>query len=157
MSANANSRRANPSQQIRDYRLTVVTGRLESASKATGLGLRPAETINEPSAATIAPLSVHSPGLGTRSWMPALSHRSWATARSLELAATPPAITSESIPDCLHAANAFSNSTSTIASWNEAATSARMLVGVCSMYRATAVFNPENEKSKNSTSNSFEF
>ena len=88
----------------------------KSASKATGLGLRPAETIREPSAATIAPLSVHSPGLGTRSWIPAFSHRSSATARSLELAATPPAITNESIPDCLHAANAFSNSTSTIAS-----------------------------------------
>ena len=125
MSANANSRRAPPTQQIQPYRLTVVTGRLESASKATGLGVRPAETINEPRAATIAPLSVHNPGLGTRSWIPTLSHRSWATARSREFAATQPAITSESIHDCLHAAKAFNNKTSTIASWKEAATFAR--------------------------------
>jgi hypothetical protein len=71
----------------------------------------------------MAPLSVHSPGLGIRSLIPAFSHRCWATARSLELAATPPAITNESIPDCLQAATAFSNNTSTMASWKEAATS----------------------------------
>jgi hypothetical protein len=51
---------------------TEVTGRLESASKATGLGERPAETMSEPRAATIAPLSVHSPGLRDPEFDPCL-------------------------------------------------------------------------------------
>src|ERR1700744_4704149 len=38
----------------------------------------------------MAPLSVHSPGRGTRSVMPASSQRSAARERSRELAATPP-------------------------------------------------------------------
>ena len=57
----------------------------------------------DPSAATIAPLSVHSLGLGTRTVMPFFTARSTARARSRELAATPPPITSVSIPSLRHA------------------------------------------------------
>ena len=56
-------------------------------------GPRRAHAAARPSAATIAPLSVHRPGRGTRSVMPAASHRCAASARSRELAATPPPMT----------------------------------------------------------------
>ena len=45
-----------------------------------------------PRAATIAPLSVHRPGRGTRRRNPAASQRCWASARNREFAATPPPI-----------------------------------------------------------------
>ena len=45
---------------------TVVTGSDESAGRSSDEGVRPRATSSAPSAATIAPLSVHSPGRGTR-------------------------------------------------------------------------------------------
>src|ERR1700689_701808 len=62
----------------------------ESAGKSSGEDGPPRATSSAPSAATMAPLSVHSPGLGTRSRIPAAAQRSAASARSRELAATPP-------------------------------------------------------------------
>ena len=109
---------------LANQRLTRSTGRADSASKACGPGWRPAETMSDPRAATIAPLSVQRAGLGIRRRTPAFAHRSSATARRRELAATPPAMTSESIPVALHAANDFCSKTSTIDSWKDAATSA---------------------------------
>ncbi len=47
--------------------LTCVTGIDESAGRSNRPGDRPLRTISEPSAATIAPLSVHNPGRGRRS------------------------------------------------------------------------------------------
>jgi hypothetical protein len=44
-----------------------VTGSEESAGRSAGLGFAPSTSRCAPSAATIAPLSVHSPGRGTRS------------------------------------------------------------------------------------------
>jgi hypothetical protein len=75
----------------------------EAASMPKAEAGRPAEIASEPRAATMAPLSVQSAGGGVRSSILAAAHRSWATARRRELAATPPAITSESIPVSLHA------------------------------------------------------
>ncbi len=99
----------------------------------------------------MAPLSVHRPGRGTRSVIPAASQRCWASARSRELAATPPPSSSVSIPRSRAARTAFAVSTSTTASWKDAATSAtgtgvpaRCSASTC---RATAVFSPEKEKS----------
>jgi hypothetical protein len=100
----------------------------------------------------MAPLSVHSPGRGTRSRRPAASHRSAASERSRELAATPPPMM-RSLTSCRRqACTALRVSTSATASWNEAATSA---IGTgspaarrASTQRATAVFRPANEKSK---------
>jgi hypothetical protein len=71
---------------------TVVTGIDESAGNPNGDGAFPARTSSEPNAATIAPLSVHNPGRGTRTAMPAAVQRSSAIARSREFAATPPPI-----------------------------------------------------------------
>ena len=65
----------------------LVTGREESAGRSSRDGSRPRATSSAPSAATIAPLSVHSPGRGTRSRIPAASHRSCAITRSREFAA----------------------------------------------------------------------
>src|SRR5215469_11289869 len=87
-------------------------------------GAAPRDTSSAPSAATIAPLSVHRPGRGVRRTTPAAAHRSAASARSRELAATPPPITRWPTPLARHAATAFFVSTSATASWNEAATSA---------------------------------
>ena len=100
----------------------------------------------------MAPLSVHSPGRGTRSRRPAASHRSAASERSRELAATPPPMM-RSLTSCRRqACTALRVSTSATASWNEAATSAtgtaRPSASRASTQRATAVFRPENEKSK---------
>ena len=64
---------------------------------------RPEEIAREPSAATMAPLSVHSAGGGVRSSIPAAAHLSVATTRRREFAATPPAMTSESMPVSLQA------------------------------------------------------
>ena len=49
---------------------TLVTGREESAGKSSGDGGTSRASSSAPSAATIAPLSVHRPGRGTRSRMP---------------------------------------------------------------------------------------
>src|SRR5215469_1825291 len=129
----------------------AVTGSEESAAKSSADGAAPRDTSSEPSAATIAPLSVQSPGRGTRSTMPAAAHRSAASARSRELAATPPPITRWSTPLARPAATAFFVSTSATASWNEAATSATgtgsPAVSRASTHLATAVFSPEKEKS----------
>jgi anaerobic C4-dicarboxylate transporter DcuA/anaerobic C4-dicarboxylate transporter DcuB len=77
--------------EIESYLTTTsVTGREESAGMPSEDGATPRATISAPSAATMAPLSVHSPGRGTRSSMPPASQRSAARARSRELAATPP-------------------------------------------------------------------
>ena len=68
---------------------TVVTGMDESAGRSSGEGGRRRATMCAPSAATMAPLSVHSCGRGTRTWIPAASHRSTAMARSRELRSNP--------------------------------------------------------------------
>lgn len=102
----------------------------------------------------MAPLSVHRPGLGIRRVMPWVAQRSKATWRKRELAATPPAMTSELMPVFFAAAIALSNKTSTMASWKEAATSFFAYAGVASKYLATAVFKPENENSKGLVSQS---
>src|SRR5215469_1246274 len=129
----------------------AVTGREESAANSSADGATPRDTSSAPSAATIAPLSVHSPGRGTRRTMPAAAHRSAASARSRELAATPPPITRWSTPLSRQAATAFFVSTSATASWNEAATSATgtgsSAASRASTHLATAVFRPEKEKS----------
>ena len=96
---------------------------------------------------------MHRAGLGIANLRPASLVRSVANARSRELAATPPAIKRCSIPSRLAARTALLKSTSTTASWNEAAISARALCDkgpefftANSMCRATALFNPEKEK-----------
>ena len=66
--------------------LTCVTGIDESAGSPSEPGTRPRATSSAPSAATIAPLSVHSAGRGTRRVTPASSHLSCARARSREFA-----------------------------------------------------------------------
>src|SRR5579875_1316272 len=135
----------------RQWRRTSVTGSEESAGRPRDDGGRPVATIEAPRAATMAPLSVHSLGRGTRSRTPAFSQRSAAIARSRELAATPPPITRSWTPYCRQAATALRVSTSTTASWNEAATSATGTASPASRrastQRATAVFRPANEKS----------
>src|SRR5262249_13798893 len=52
------------------YTVTVVSGRAESAGRSSRLGATPAAISRAPRAATIAPLSVHSFGRGTRTVMP---------------------------------------------------------------------------------------
>src|SRR5215472_12838728 len=130
---------------------TVVTGSEESAGTSSGEAGAPRATSSAPSAATIAPLSVHSPGRGTRSLIPAASQRSAASARSLELAATPPPMIRSLTPCARQAPTALRVSTSATASWNDAATSATG-TGIpaslrASTQRATAVFRPAKEKS----------
>src|SRR5216684_3568216 len=131
---------------------TLVTGSAESAPTSSGDGLASRATSSAPSAATMAPLSVHRPGRGTRSRMPAASQRSAASARSRELAATPPPMTRWSTPFAWQACTALRVSTSATASWKDAATSATGTLTPAarrsSTQRATAVFSPENEKSK---------
>ena len=99
----------------------------------------------------MAPLSVHNPGRGTRSVTPAASQRSCASDRSRALAATPPPISRVSTPDSRQASSALRVSTSTTASWKEAATSATgtgcPVSSRCSTQRATAVFRPEKDTS----------
>ncbi len=130
---------------------TVVTGMEESAGRSSREGVRPRATICAPSAATIAPLSVHRPGRGTRSRIPAASHRSCAIARSRLLAATPPPMRRSSTPCSWQASTALRVSTSVTASWKLAATSATGTGSPdrsrASTQRATEVFRPENEKS----------
>ena len=63
-------------------------------------------------------------------------------------------MTSELTLVFLAAAIALSSKTSTMASWNEAATSLFAKSGVDSKYRATAVFKPEKENSKGRDSQS---
>ena len=85
--------------------------------------------------------------------------RSSASARSREFAATPPPMTSVSMPYVRHASIAFAVSTSQTASWNCAATSATGTGSPArsraSTQRATAVLRPENEKSKRCAARSF--
>ena len=139
-------------KSLRSKRTTTsVTGSEESAGRSSGDGATPWATSSAPSAATMAPLSVHSPGLGTRSRMPAAAHRCAASDRSRELAATPPP-TIRSRTSCFwQACTALRVSTSATASWNEAATSATGTgsPAACraSTQRATAVFRPAKEKS----------
>jgi hypothetical protein len=138
---------------------TVVTGRDESAGRSSADGVRPRRTNSEPNAATIAPLSVHRPGRGTRTRTPYFAARSSARARSREFAATPPPMTRSSTPLATHASTALRLNTSHTASWNDAATS-RTGTGSpdssrASTHRATAVFSPLNEKSKRYRSASF--
>src|SRR5215472_506632 len=130
---------------------TLVTGIEESAGRSSGDGGTSRASSSAPSAATMAPLSVHSPGLGTRSRIPAEAQRSAASARSRELAATPPPTIRSATPFCRQAATALAVSTSATDSWNDAATS---LTGTAwpparraSTQRATAVFSPAKEKS----------
>ncbi len=54
----------------------------ESAGMSSAEGAAPCATSCAPKAATIAPLSVQSPGRGIRSRIPAASQRSRASARS---------------------------------------------------------------------------
>src|SRR5690606_8334871 len=135
----------------RPVRLTVSTGSAESAGRSSRLAGTPAATRWLPSAATIAPLSVHSRGRGTRRVRPAAAHRCSARARSRLLAATPPPITRVDTPYARQAATAFMVSTSATDSWKLAATSATGTGSPArcraSTHRATAVFSPENEKS----------
>src|SRR5690606_33638977 len=138
---------------------TVVTGSAESAGRSHGLGGTPAATSWAPSAATIAPLSVQSAGRGIRSVTPAAAQRRSASARRRELAATPPPITRVSTPCSRQAATALAVSTSATASWKLAATSATGTGSPdrcrASTHRATAVFNPEKEKSYRCLARSF--
>ena len=140
-----------PQPMASAQRLTTSIGSELSAPRSGADGATPAATSREPSAATIAPLSVHSRGLGTRSTMPAAAQRSSASARSRELAATPPPSTRWSTPWSRQARTALAVSTSATASWNDAATSATGTGSPArsraSTQRATAVFSPENEKS----------
>src|SRR5664280_3370447 len=133
-------------------RRTIVTGIEESAGRSRAEGRRPRATIAAPRAATIAPLSVHRPGRGTRSRMPADSHRWAAIARRRVLAATPPPISRSSTPCSRQARTALRVSTSTPPSWRLPATSATGTGSPASSractQRATEVFRPENEKSK---------
>ena len=69
---------------------TVDTGSPGSPVSSGPEAAPPAATTCAPTAAIIAPLSVHSPGRGTRRVRPAAAHRSSASARSRRLAATPP-------------------------------------------------------------------
>src|ERR1035437_1222338 len=127
---------------------TNVTGIDESAGRSRAEGRRPLATIAAPSAATIAPLSVHKPGRGTRRRIPAVSQRSWAMARKRVLAATPPPTSRSSTPCSRQARTALRVNTSTTASWKLAATSATGARSPASTQRATEVLRPENEKSK---------
>src|SRR5215212_2922499 len=91
-------RRPDPRGGQRAQPRTTSMGSELSAPRSGDDGATPAATRREPSAATIAPLSVHSFGLGTRSTMPAFAQRSSARARSREFAATPPPSTRWSTP-----------------------------------------------------------
>ena len=62
------------SEQYQSYADTWSTGIEESAGRSRVEGARPRATISAPSAATIAPLSVHSPGRGTRTLIPPAAH-----------------------------------------------------------------------------------
>jgi len=75
-----------------------VAGVLDEAARPISEGGLPDEMASEPSAATMAPLSVQRSAGGIRISIFAFAQRSFATARNLELAATPPAINRESIP-----------------------------------------------------------
>ena len=87
-----------------DYIQIGIEGLIEeAASMPNAEAGRPEEMASEPRAATIAPLSVQSAGGGVRSSIWAAAHRSSATSRNREFAATPPAITNESIPVSLQA------------------------------------------------------
>ena len=136
-----------------------MTGSEESAGRSSGDGVRPRATISAPSAATIAPLSVHSPGRGTRTRMPLrggplLGHRAEPGVRGDAAAdqdvARCPRLTAASI--------ALRVSTSQTASWKLAATSptgtGSPARSRASTQRATAVLSPENEKSKRCRSRS---
>ena len=67
--------------------------------------------------------------------------------RSSELAATPPPRQMPVAPDSAAARRALVTSTSTTASWNEAATSATAMSGRFRTWVITDVFKPLKEKS----------
>ena len=151
---------ARPSTGARPVRRgREVTGSEESAGRSRAEGCRPRATISAPSAATIAPLSVHSPGRGTRTRMPCAAARSSASTRSREFAATPPPIRMSSTPSLAAASTALRVSTS-----HDRLLERRGHVGDrapahrtrsrASTHRATAVLSPENEKSKRCRSRS---
>src|SRR4051794_33687629 len=71
----ATSRRVQTLGTIQSYASTRSTGIEESAGRSRWLGVRPRATISEPRAATMAPLSVQSPGRGTRTRIPAEAAR----------------------------------------------------------------------------------
>ena len=106
----------------------------------------------------MAPLSVHSPGRGTRTRMPYDEARSSASTRSREFAATPPPMRMSSMPSERAASIALRVSTSQTASWKDAATSATGTgspeASRACTHRATADLRPENEKSKRCRSRS---
>jgi hypothetical protein len=114
-------------------------------------GLPPAATISAPRTAIMAPLSVHRLGRGLRREIPHSAARSASNVRNRPLAATPPPINMSVAPVAAQASMAFALSTSQTASWKLAATSASGMSNPsrwrASTQRATAVFNPENEKS----------
>src|SRR5690348_10258312 len=58
-----------------DHTNTSVMGSDESAGRSRDDGPHPAASSRAPNAATIAPLSVHNPGRGTRSRIPKASQR----------------------------------------------------------------------------------
>ena len=102
-----------------------MTGSEESAGRSSGEGVRPRATISDPRAATIAPLSVHRPGRGTRTRMPLrggplLGHRAQPGVRG-------DAAADQDVVDPLGwrpRRSPCGSSTSQTASWKLAATSA---------------------------------
>ena len=78
-------------------------GKIGSTSKLSSLGSIPALNKCEPNAATMAPLSVQSPGRGILIVTPTFSASLTAILLNLELAATPPPITTVFIPVCFAA------------------------------------------------------
>ena len=130
-----------------------MTGRFDVVAKSSGEAGTPRRTSREPSAATIAPLSVHSAGPGHPQLdagrvAPVLRHRPQPGVRRHSPA---------DAPTCSHAVRRGRRpppcavSTSTTASWHDAATSATgtgsPAASRASTQRATAVFSPEKEKS----------
>src|SRR4249920_2393168 len=97
--------------------------------------------------AIIAPLSVHNAGGGRNARRPDARAASATRDRSLELAATPPPSTRVGAPASSAAATSLVVSTSTTASWNEAATSLVATSGCLRTWFTTAVLSPEKEKS----------
>ena len=107
----------------------------------------------------MAPLSVHRPGRGTRTRMPRAEARSCGQRPQPGVGGH--AAADEQVLDALRSAaasTALRVSTSQTASWNDAATSATGTgspeASRASTQRATAVFRPENEKSKRCRSRS---
>ena len=139
---------------------TVVTGIEESAGRSSvGRARGPVATIWAPSAATIAPLSVHSPGRGTRSRMPAASHRSCGQRPQPRVGRD--AAADEQVVDAVlpagehrlagqHVDDRLLEARRDVGDRHRLARRAR----AASTQRATAVLSPENEKSNRCRSRS---